>query len=158
MKKPIFKPKPGQVDYTKAHWAPVINCVLKYQSKILLVKRSANLKYSPGYWSGISGFLDDYRSLLEKVTLEIKEELGLSRKQIKRIRLGGIFDQEDKQYKKIWIVHFLLVEVKTDKVKIDWEAQEYKWLTLSEAKKLRLLPGFRQILDKLSPWIEQKNN
>lgn len=47
--KPIFRPKPGQVDYTHVRWAPVINCVLKHGDKILVVRRSADLKFYPGY-------------------------------------------------------------------------------------------------------------
>lgn len=77
MSKPKFKPKPGQVDFTNIRWAPVINCVVKHQDKILLVKRSKELNLYPGYWNGISGFLDDQRSLTEKVEEEIKEELGI---------------------------------------------------------------------------------
>ncbi len=152
MKKP-FKPKPGQIDYTSVRWAPVINCVIKFKNKILLVQRSKELNFYPGYWNGISGFLDDQRSLTEKVADELKEELGILKNQIKRIRLGEIFDQEEPRYKKTWIVHPALVEVKTDKIKFDWEARNYKWLTLPETKKLRLLPGFDKVLKNLSKFI-----
>ena len=38
----LFKPKPGQTDFTNIRWAPVINCVLKYENKILVVKRNKN--------------------------------------------------------------------------------------------------------------------
>ena len=50
IKKSKFKPRPGQIDYTNIHWAPVINCVLKYQDKILVVKRSQELNFYPNYW------------------------------------------------------------------------------------------------------------
>jgi len=149
MKKPAFKPKSGQIDYTKARWAPVINCVLKYKNKFLVVQRSTELNFYPSYWNGISGFLDDQQSLKEKVIGEIKEELGISIKQIKSIKYGEIFDQDESKYKKTWIVHPVLVEVKTNKVKLDWEAQNYKWVTLKEAKKLKLLPGFDGVLERL---------
>ncbi len=149
MKQPKFKPKLGQVDYTNARWAPVINCVLRYGNKILVVQRSESLNFYPGYWNGVSGFLDDQRSLDEKVSDELREELGILKTKIKRIRLGEIFDQEELKYKKTWIVHPVLVEVKTDKVKLDWEARNYKWTTLREAKKLKLLPGFDKVLEKL---------
>ena len=129
MKKSTFKPKSGQIDYTNARWAPVINCVVKYKNKLLVVQRSGKLNFYPGYWNGISGFLDDQRSLREKVTDELKEELGMPKNKIKKIRLGEIFDQEEPKYKKTWIVHPVLVEVKTDKIKLDWEAENYKWLT-----------------------------
>lgn len=153
MEKPKFKLKPGQIDYTNARWAPVINCVLKYQNKILVVQRSKKLNFYPAYWNGISGFLDDKKTLDQKVIEELREELGIPKNKIKRIRLGEIFDQEEPKYKKTWIVHPVLVEVATDKIKLDWEAKNYKWVKLEEVKKLKLLPGFDRVLEKLSFWI-----
>ena len=155
MKKPIFKPKPGQIDYTKARWAPVINCVLKYNNKLLVVQRSKEINFYPGYWNGVSGFLDDQQSLVQKVSSELEEELGLAKSQIKKIQLGEIFDREESKYKKTWIIHPVLVEVKTDKVRLDWEARNYKWLTIQEVKKLKLLPGFDEVLKRLSPWMQK---
>jgi len=144
-----FQPKPGQVDFTNVRWAPVINCVLKYRNKILVVQRSRDLNFYPGYWNGISGFLDDKKSLTEKVAEELREELGIPKNKILKIKLGEIFDQEELKYKKTWIVHPVLVEVKTDKIKLDWEAKNYQWLSLNEIKKLKLLPGFNLVLNKL---------
>ncbi len=155
MKKRKFKSKTGQVDYTNARWAPVINCVLKYEDKILVVERSKELNFYPGYWNGISGFLDDQRSLNEKVCDELKEELGIPKAKIKKIRQGEIFDQDEPKYKKTWVVHPILVEVKTDKIKLDWEARNYKWIAFDEASKLKLLPGFGEVLKRLSLWIRK---
>src|SRR3990167_617521 len=73
-----FRLKRGQVDYSRARWAPVVNCVLKYKNKILIVERSKKLRFYPGYWNGVSGFIDDQRSLNEKVIDELKEEVGIS--------------------------------------------------------------------------------
>lgn len=114
------------------------------------------MNFYPSYWNGVSGFLDDRRSLNEKVADEIREELGIPKRKITRIRLGEIFDQEEPKYKKMWIVHPILAEVKTDKVTLDWEAENYKWVTLQEAKKLKLLPGFDEVLRRLSPWIRNE--
>jgi ADP-ribose pyrophosphatase YjhB (NUDIX family) len=155
MKKPLFKPKPGQTDFTNVRWAPVINCVLKHKNKLLVVQRSKELNFYPGYWNGVSGFLDDQRSLNQKVSDELTEELGIAKTKIKKVQLGEIFDQEEPKYKKTWIVHPVLVEVKTDKVKLDWEAKNYKWLTLQEIKKLKLLPGFDEVLRRLSSRIRK---
>lgn len=141
-----FKPKPEQIDYTRARWAPVINCVVKYRDKVLLVKRSSRLRLYPGYWNGISGFLDDRRSLKQKVKDELKEELGIRPKGIASIRLGEIFDQEEPKYKKIWIVHPVLVRVKTNKVRLDWEANDYQWVRVKNVKGLKLVPGFDKVL------------
>jgi len=154
MKKQVFKVKPGQTDYTRARWAPIVNCVLRYKGKILLVQRSEVLNFYPGYWNGVSGFLDDRRSLSKKVTDEVREELGIPKSKITRIRLGQIFDQEEPKYKKTWIVHPVLVDVKTEAVTLDWEARKYKWVTVRQAKKLKLLPGFDEVLKRLSSWLK----
>jgi len=129
-----FQPKLGQVDFTNARFAPVINCVVKYKDKILIVQRSGNLNFYPNFWNGISGFLDDKKTLKQKIESEIKEELGIAKKDIISIKLGNIFHQEEKKYKKTWIAHPILVEVKTDKIKLDWEAQNYCWIKFSEIK------------------------
>ena len=147
-----FTPKPGQVDYTDARWVPVVNCVVKYRDRILVVQRSNELNIYPGYWNGVSGFLDDKRNLEQKVKDEIREELGIPEKKIKRIRLGEIFHEETPKYKKTWIVHPVLVEVATAKIRLDWEASNYKWIRLSDARKLKLVPGFGRVLKSALVW------
>lgn len=141
-----FVPKPGQVDFTNVRYCPVMNCVVRHGRKILVVQRSTGIRLYPGYWNGISGFLDDKRSFEEKVRGELREELGLKKKDILSIRLGQIFQQEAPKYKKTWIVHPVLVEVATDKVTLDWEAQNFQWLSPREVMRLKLLPGFDQVL------------
>lgn len=144
-----FKSKPGQTDYANVRRAPVINCVVRNKDKILLVKRSSELKFYPNYWNGISGFIDDERSVVEKVKDEINEETGIGEKDIISIEEGKVFEQDEPRYNKTWIVHPVLVEVKTDKVKLDWEAEDYKWVLPNEAKKYNLLPGFEEVLEAL---------
>jgi isopentenyldiphosphate isomerase len=155
MKQPKFKPKPGQIDFTNARWAPVMNCVLKCNDKILIVQRSKELNFYPEYWNGVSGFLDDQKSLKQKIQEELKEELGISKSKIGKIQLGDIFHQDAPKYKKTWIVHPILVEVKTAKIKLDWEAKNYRWVELQEIKGLKLLPGFSEVLEKLKKWINE---
>lgn len=141
-----FTPRPGQIDYTHARFAPVINCVLRYNGKILVVKRGEGVGFYPGFWNGISGFLDDERSFEKKVRDEIKEEVGIEARDILAITRGAIFHREEPEYNKTWIVHPVLVDVLTDTVMLDWEAAEYRWIDPSEAGTLDLLPGFDKVL------------
>jgi len=144
-----FKPTKGQIDYTNIHWAPVINCVLEFQGKILIVQRNKNLNFYPGYYNGISGFLDDNKSLKEKIKKEISEELNLKASDIKSIKLGNIFHQKAPKYNKTWIVHPVLVRVKTNKLELDWEAQGFKWINIDEVNKYKLLPGFMGVISEV---------
>lgn len=142
-----FVAQPGQIDYTHVRWTPVINCVVKFADKILLVKRSEKLRFYPGYWNGISGFLDDQKNLEEKVYEELREELQLDRHHISSIKFGQVFDQEEAQYNKTWIVHPVLVVVNTDHIRTDWESQSYSWMTVHKVRQQKLLPGFDRVLN-----------
>lgn len=149
MQEPEFIPKPGQIDFTNVRRAPVINCVVRYNGKILIVQRSAGMKFYPSFWNGISGFLDDERSVEQKAKDEIREELGIAEKDIITIHEGKVFEQEESSYDKTWLVHPVLVDVDTDNITLDWEAEKYKWIEVVEAKKYNLLPGFDKVLEVL---------
>ncbi|OGD30784.1 hypothetical protein A2W60_02915 [Candidatus Azambacteria bacterium RIFCSPHIGHO2_02_46_12] len=146
---PVFKPKDGQIDYTNIRYAPVINCVVRHNDKILIVQRNPKMRLYPNLWNGISGFLDDGRSIEQKAKDELREELGIEAGDIVSIQHGQVFDKEEEKYGKTWIVHPILVDVKMDKIKLDWEAQNYKWIKVEDAKNFDLLPGFDKVLASL---------
>ncbi len=150
MKPPKFKARKGQVDFTNIRWVPVINCVVSHKDTILLVQRNKDMHLYPGYWNGISGFLDDSKSLAEKVCEELQEEIGLDKKEVISIKLGQVFDQDAPKYGKTWIVHPVLVKVSTDKIKLDWEAQNYKWVKVKDIRKIDVLPGFDKIVESFN--------
>ncbi len=151
---PVFKPKNGQVDYTNIRYAPVINCVVRHNDKILIVQRNSKMRLYPNFWNGISGFLDDKKNIEEKVKDELKEELGIKANNIISIHRGQIFDQEERKYSKTWIVHPILVDVKKNEIKLDWESQNHKWIKIEDAKNFDLLPGFDKVLMSLFPNIK----
>ena len=126
-----FTPKPGQIDYTNIRRAPVINCVVRNGDKILIVKRSAESKFYPSYWNGISGFLDDDKTPSERAKIEIREETGIG--------------EEDKT----WIIHPVLVDVSTSEVALDWEAEACEWVSPEEVSKFNFIPGFDRVLRAL---------
>ena len=147
MQEPVFQPKSGQIDYTNIRRAPVINCVVKHDGKILLVQRSAGMKFYPSYWNGVSGFLDYGRSILQKAKDELREEVGIEEGRIVRMTEGTVFEYEEPLYDRVWVVHPVLAEVATDEITLDWEAQKYQWVTVPEARSFHLLPGFEKVLD-----------
>lgn len=155
MQKDKFVPKKDQIDYSHARWAPVVNCVVRSGKKILIVKRSGKLRYFPGYWNGISGYLDDQLSLREKVEEELAEEIGIKSSGIARITSGPIFDFESKEYGKIWITHPILVDLKKGSIKLNWEASEYRWVLPERAFSFKLVPGFHQVLVNLWQWLAE---
>jgi len=148
-KKQDFKAKVGQIDYTNIQRAPVINCLVKYNGKILIVQRNSSMKFYPDHWNGISGFLDDKKTIEQKVNEELREEIGIEENDIITIKKGEVFEQDEPRYNKTWIVHPVLVEINTNKIKLDWEAQNFKWIEPGEIKDFKLVPGFGRVLEIL---------
>ena len=146
MAEPKFVPKPGQTDYTRIRYAPVLNTVVtRADGKVLLVQRSPDMRLYPGFWNGISGFLDDYKSIEEKVREELSEELDVDEKDIVSIKRGQVLLQEAPEYGKTWLVVPVLVTVHAVDVRTDWEAQKAQWFEPAEIDKLELLPGFNTV-------------
>jgi ADP-ribose pyrophosphatase YjhB (NUDIX family) len=136
-----FVPKPGQVDFTNIRYAPTINIVVTHGRKILLVKRSRELRLYPGKWDWVCGFLDDNKSIEEKALEELNEELGLREDDIASLTRGNVRMDESEGYKKTWIIVPILAKVKTTKYRLDWEASEAKWYRPEELHELDMPRG-----------------
>lgn len=146
-----FVPRPGQVDFTNIRWCPVINCVLEIEGNILIVKRSPGMRLYPNKWNGVSGFLDDKKSLEEKVVEELHDEVGVLPEHIVDMRLGTILRQDAPDLGKTWLVLPMHVRVNTGIVTLDWEAEKYSLIVPQAAYEFDLMPGFSEVLTALFP-------
>lgn len=154
MTQPKFIPKPGQTDYTNIRYAPTVNIVVTFNGKIFCVKRSAEMRLYPNYWDWVCGFLDDSKSIEEKVYEELREELGLGRANIEGLTRGEPWIDEAPQYHKTWLIVPVLGKVKTDRFKLNWEAQDSGWFMPKELKNLDLVPGSLKTAARFFPELE----
>ncbi len=136
-------------DYTHARSAPVIIIFVKYRDKFLLVKRSEKMLTYQGLWSCLAGFVDDDKSMEEKVVFELEEELGLKKDDVKEIKAGDTYLFVDKDLDREWIRHLFLVEITNPNIKLSWEHSELVWATADEAKNYETTPGFGDDLTKI---------
>lgn len=138
-------------DFIASKRSPVLNCVVMYNGKILLVQRNENLRLYPGVWNGISGFLDEPRkTVTDKAREELHEELGIPEREIITLNEGESFEREDPEYGKTWIIHPVFAEVSTDEVTLNGEEQNYVWVEPDEARQYELMPDFDKVLDTFS--------
>jgi len=137
------------IDYTHARSAPVIVIFVKYRDKFILVKRSTKMLTYQGLWSCIAGFVDDEKTVEEKVIFEMEEELGLKREDLKEIKEIDTYLFLDKDLDREWIRHLYFVEITNPNVKLSWEHSEMVWVTAEEAKTYETTPGFNEDLEKI---------
>lgn len=130
----------GRIDYHTSDVAPVLTIFVKFDGKILLLKRSDKVRAYQGKWNAIAGYLDDLKPIEEKVLEELREEIRVSQDIIEQIYYGKIEKIEDKKINKIWIGQPVLVKLKNKpKITLDFEHTDYKWILPSEMDKFDTL-------------------
>ncbi|MCK4927261.1 MAG: NUDIX domain-containing protein [Candidatus Aenigmarchaeota archaeon] len=116
--------------------------IIKFDDKILLLKRNGKRTTSPNLWQGVSGALKEREAAEDAVLREVKEETGLDGRIVKA---GEIIDVSDEFGR--WIVIPFLVSVDSDDVRIDEnEHTEFRWVSPADVDDFDCVVGTRKDL------------
>ena len=124
----------------------VVTGIVKNKGKVLILKKSPKDWSYPNKWSFCSGYIKEFESAENTVLREIEEETGLKAKIIKK---GKIFQKNDKNNGKSWLIMPFLCEVKSKNVKLDHENIEFRWINYKDIKKYPAVPGLEKDLKVL---------
>ena len=108
----------------------VVTCFLEYNGKILILKRSEKVRTHKGKWAGVSGYIEDGETDEQTAIKEIREETGLEEADVELLRKGEPIHVQDGN--RVWVVHPFLFRCEKDKITIDWEHTEYRWISPDE--------------------------
>ncbi len=140
----------GRINYTNSDKAPVLTCFVKFKDKILILKRSKKVRTYQGKWNVVAGYLDEPKPIRKKVLEELKEELGIKKNNIIKIKIGASYKFFDPNIKMTWLVYPILIELKKiPKIKIDWEHTEYKWIDPKDISKYDIVPKLDESLKRI---------
>ena len=124
----------------------VVTCFLTWDGKVLLVRRSEKVGTYRGKWAGISGYLE--KSPQDQALQEIWEEAGLAPSDVRLLKAGETIEAVDEDKGIRWIVHPFLFEIaEPDKIRLDWENVEVRWITPSELSRYETVPKLKQALE-----------
>ncbi len=130
----------------------VVTCILEYNGKILILKRSNKVLTYRGLWGGVAGYVENNENPYETAVKEIKEEAGIEKdyiklsKEINPVKFIDLYDNKKYDWK---IYPFLFTITKKVKVKIDWEHSEFRWILPSEIKNYNTVPHLKEIVSKI---------
>lgn len=124
---------------------PVVTCFIQRHdgpaTLLLLVRRSQRVGSYNARWGGISGFIEEGVSPEEQAYTEIREETGLQEDQVRLLRRGEVVEHVDKALGRHWLVHPFLVETQVpDAIKLDWEAEEMRWIAPADLQTFETVP------------------
>ena len=120
--------------------------IVKNKNKVLILKKSPRDYDYPNRWSFCSGFVKEFESAEDSILREIKEEIGLDAKILKKGKLLEIYDKNNE---KNWVTMPFLCEVKFQNVKLDHENAEFRWINYKNIRKYPTVPGLEKDLKVL---------
>ncbi|MBI2676173.1 MAG: NUDIX domain-containing protein [Candidatus Aenigmarchaeota archaeon] len=126
----------------------VSTAFLLHKGKALLLRRSSKVGTYRNKWASVSGYVERFETPLETALKEIYEETGLTLKEIKLLKQSQI-EAEDKDLETKWKINTFLFESKTDKIRINWENKEAKWVRPADIGKFDTVPKLKEALDAL---------
>jgi PncC family amidohydrolase len=123
----------------------VVTCFLEQRKLILILRRSNRVGTYQRAWAGVSGYIET--DPLDQAYTEIREETGLFKNNIRLVTEGKTVEVVDEQLHRKWIVHpFLFHVLDPDKILIDWEHTECKWIKPRDLSTYTTVPGLDRAL------------
>jgi 8-oxo-dGTP diphosphatase len=123
----------------------VVTCFLESDGEILILRRSQQVGSYRGRWAGVSGYVETTPD--DQALVEIGEEAGLSGDDLQLLKKGEPLSVEDSGLGVRWIVHPYLFRISDrDKVRIDWEHKETKWIRPQELVDYQTVPMLEETL------------
>ena len=133
--------------------AEVVTCFLLRRGEggdtLLLLRRSDRVSTYQGLWASVSGYLES-ESPLEQAYREIEEEVGLHRSDLRLRTQGEPLVAVDETIDTRWTVHPFLFEIlRPERVRLDWEHVESRWVTVEEMGGLETVPRLEEALGRV---------
>lgn len=133
----------GRINFTGVRKAPVLNTVVYCHGEILIVKRSQKVGAYKGLWNGISGFIDEPKSIEAFARQELREELSVTEAAIQTLTVCDPYEVDDKTIDRIWVVYpVLAVLTHKPKIALDWEHTDFAWIIPSQLKNYTYVKDF----------------
>lgn len=133
----------------KKKFQDVVTVFLTSGGKVLVFKRSDKVGTYKGHWAGVSGYLES-ADPLQQAYVEMAEEVGLGKEDVSMVRMGKPLEIFDPARERAWRVHpFLFVVHRPDKIRLDWENVEMRWILPEEIVQLQTVPALKEALDRV---------
>jgi nicotinamide-nucleotide amidase len=126
----------------------VVTCFIEHENKILLLKRSINVGTFKNHWAVVCGYVE--MDTMKQAFTEIKEEIGLDSNDVTFIRKGEPFEIVDEFHQCTWVIYsFLFHTDAPEKIRIDWEHTDMRWITPDELESFKTVPNLKKAMDSV---------
>lgn len=130
----------------------VVTAFLQREERVLLARRSGDVRTYRGRWAGISGYLES-QDPLTQARREIRQETGLGENDVELAARGDPFAVDDPDHDHFWTVHPFRFTVRpaAPAIELNREHREYRWVPPEEIQQLRTVPALWDAWDRVRP-------
>ena len=128
----------------------IVTSFIKNNERLLILKRSDEVKTMKGLWSGISGIIEKNEEPLQRAKIEIFEEVGITDEQITLVKSVERIRVNSPQYiNHEWEIFPFLFESNNPTIKLNWENSDFKWIKVEELEDYETVPSLQKVLFNL---------
>lgn len=128
----------------------IVTSFLVHNDKYLILKRSEKVKSMKGLWAGVSGIIEGNEEPLYRAKREILEEVGIAENNITLLKSAQQIRTDSPQYENHeWLIFPFLFSVQDPTITLNWENQEYKWISPSDLTQYQTVPSLDKVLASL---------
>jgi len=124
----------------------VVTSFLQQDGKILILRRGDKVRTMKHKWAGISGYLEENETALDRAMKEMQEEVGLSREDLKLVKAVEPLQIPDTELDTLWIVHPHLFRISNANIRLDWEHDQFIWIQPDDISEYDTVPMLRETL------------
>ena len=129
------------------HLTKIVTSFIRNNEKLLILKRSDEVKTMKGLWAGISGIIEKNEEPLQRAKIEIFEEVGIADDQITLVKSAKEMRVNSPQYlDHEWEIFPFLFESNNPTITLNWENSDFKWITIDELKDYETVPSLQKVL------------
>ena len=100
-------------------------------------------------WAGISGIIEGDEDPAYRAKKEILEEAGITEDRITLLRAAPQMRVESQYDNHEWLIYPFLFSLKDPEIILNWENQEYAWITPSDLSRYQTVPSLKKVLASL---------
>ena len=113
--------------------------------EVLVLQRANYMKNFRGMWGVVGGSIDNGETPEEAALREVKEETGISKEDIDRIKQIGKITHDNGSISYL----FQVWTVEIPEVKLSKEHQRYKWISNTDQIKGKWMPGIKEEINRI---------
>lgn len=145
--KAIVDADEGTIELPHVVGKVVVTVIARRGGKMLIMKRSGKVSTFREHWAGVSGGMLPGEGSADAAAREFREETGITIAQ-KQMAVQGepVYARDGGT---VWKVHPFLVDVEKEEVTLDWEHDEYRWVTPAELGNYQTVPRLGEVVSSL---------